>query len=96
MAPNERIIQIKTYIDGREIDNQFIKGLTQLVVGISFKTNYNNEITYGLASGTENTESFKDYFLAFPRGKAVGYIDLLSFTWYKLTLKNSTIDENFR
>ena len=66
---------------------------TFFIVGIYFKTTHGREILYGSSKGRNQTEAYKNYFLAYVHGKGGGYVDSLRFTWYKYTFNNASITE---
>lgn len=92
LSAEEHITEVVIYRDYRNIINAFRPDqLTHIIVGISFKTNHGEERLFGTANGTENKESFENYFVGYVQGKSGGYIDSLRFTWYKNCLNNSTV-----
>ncbi len=95
LDPEERITEVITYEANRTIkdkggDHREVK---PLIVGISFKTDWNRNDTFGSQNGTERKETFKDYSLGFVYGRSGGYIDCLRFVWYKYCSKNSVVFE---
>ncbi len=94
LDPEEHITEVITYEADRTIKNSADSPyVATLIVGISFKTDWNRNDTFGSQNGTERKETFKDYSLGFVYGKSGGYVDCLRFVWYKYCSKNSLVFE---
>lgn len=95
LDPEERITEVITYEADRTIldSTGHQSYVVTLIVGISFKTDWNRNDTFGSQNGTERKETFKDYSLGFVHGKSGGYVDCLRFVWYKYCSKNSLVFE---
>ena len=88
----ERIIKATIYEDHRNISNSWRRDQTaHIIVGIGFETDSNRTLLFGSSNGTKKEEAPKNYYLAYVRCKAVGYIDSLRLIWYKICSKNSSI-----
>jgi hypothetical protein len=80
----ESFNSVTLYVGLRDIINPYKPNGTIIVVGIQFFTNKGRQTQLlGSSNGTEYSETFSDYILAYAQGRSYAFIDGLQFVWKK-------------
>jgi len=82
LTAGESFIGVTMYINLRNIINPYRANGTIIIVGLQFSTSKGRQSQlFGSSNGTEYTEVFTDYALAYVQGRSYAFIDALQFIW---------------
>jgi hypothetical protein len=82
LTSGESFNGVTIYIDLRDIINPYLPNGTIIIVGLQFSTNKGRQSPlFGSSNGTEYTEVFSEYTLAYVQGRSYAFIDALQFIW---------------